>query len=91
MGDDFASSGRTIMGATHPEPNTPEQRHFAARVVADHAHTVDDCIELLDMLGLDAAEGKVPPATAEDMQPHVPSDKPLRRNWNPYKRRWTQK
>lgn len=37
------------------------QRHHAARTVAGHARDAKDLAELLDMLGLTAAEGREPP------------------------------
>ncbi len=37
------------------------QRHRAARVVAQCGQDADDLAELLDMLGLTAAEGRFPP------------------------------
>lgn len=40
---------------------TPVTRHRAARVVAALARDSDDLVELLDMLGLTAAEGRSPP------------------------------
>jgi hypothetical protein len=44
-------------------PNSiPEKRHRAARVIAANARGSDDVAELLDMLGLTAAEGRFPPA-----------------------------
>jgi hypothetical protein len=43
--------------------NSPAwQRHRAARTVAHHATDAGDLAELLDMLGLTAIEGRVPPA-----------------------------
>ena len=35
------------------------QNGLAARTVADHATGVEDCSQLLEMLGLDAASGKL--------------------------------
>ena len=35
----------------------PEQRNRAARAVASLAHDAEDCAQLLDMLGLSAADG----------------------------------
>ena len=36
---------------------TPEQRHRCARAVASRSADAQDCALLLDVLGLDAAEG----------------------------------
>lgn len=47
----------------------PEQRHRAARVVAANARDASDLTELLDMLGLSAAEGRFPPAPDADTPP----------------------
>lgn len=59
MTDDFGSAGRTSMGALHPKPNSDWEKQRAVRSVAHHATDVDDCIDLLEMLGLAAKDGKV--------------------------------
>ena len=50
------------------------QRHRAARTVASQAHDAKDLAELLDMLGLTAAEGRVPPKEPVD-EPSVPAQR----------------
>ena len=45
------------------------QRHRAARVVAGHARDAEELIELLDMLGLTAAEGRYPPKSGDGDPP----------------------
>lgn len=53
-------------------PNSmPENRHRAARVIAANARDAADVAELLDMLGLTAAEGRFRPAPAADI-PRIP-------------------
>ncbi|ALG09947.1 hypothetical protein [Kibdelosporangium phytohabitans] len=37
-----------------------EQRYRGVRTVASAAHDADDCAQLLDVLGLDAADGRSP-------------------------------
>jgi hypothetical protein len=61
--------------------NDPEaerwRRHRAARVVALRARDAGEAAELLDMLGLTAAEGRFPPAPAGPEPvpaPRPPSD-----------------
>lgn len=40
------------------------QSHRAARIVASHSEDVQDCAELLAMLGLEATGGRSGPASA---------------------------
>lgn len=54
---------------------TAEQRHNAARTVAAHATDADDLRELLDMLGLTAADG-VAVQPERDDSPAVPHGPP---------------
>lgn len=54
---------------------TAWQRHRAARLVAHHARDAQDLVELLDMLGLSAEEGRVPPV--ERLEPE-PTPRPLK-------------
>lgn len=57
--------------------NSPAwQRHRAARTVAHHATDAADLTELLDMLGLTALEGRVPPTDAPEPEPR-PKPTPL--------------
>ncbi|HEY7596108.1 MAG TPA: hypothetical protein VH969_23395 [Actinophytocola sp.] len=55
--------------------NSPAwQRYRAARTAAHHATDASDLAELLDMLGLTAIEGRVPPVEApEPRPPHRPT------------------
>ncbi|MFL6123630.1 hypothetical protein [Actinophytocola sp.] len=53
------------------------QRHRAARTVAGRARDVKDLAELLGMLGLTAAEGRVPPAESPDEPPGPARRTPL--------------
>ena len=64
MADDFASTGRTTMGATHPKPNSKWEERRAVRTVAHHALDAEDCVDLLEMLGLKAEAGKLSEAAA---------------------------
>lgn len=52
------------------------QRHRAARVAAAHACDAEDLTQLLDMLGLTAAEGLCDPVDADEPAPSVPSTLP---------------
>lgn len=45
------------------------QRHRAARMAAAHARDAGDLAQLLDMLGLTAAEGLCDPAAVDDEPP----------------------
>lgn len=56
-GQDFAATGRAGIKAI-TEQNSDWERHRAARVVAGNSQSVDECADLLEMLGLTAEEGK---------------------------------
>jgi hypothetical protein len=51
------------------------RRHLAARTIAHHAHDAKDLAELLDMLGLTAAEGREPPRQQPVPPPREPAPK----------------
>lgn len=57
-------------------PNRPDpqrwQRHRAVRVVAGAARDATELVELLDMLGLTAADGTHPPGPAQEVQIPAP-------------------
>jgi hypothetical protein len=55
---------------------TAVQRHRAAHAVAAHARDADDLAELLDMLGLSAADGQAPGPADDEPTPAVPSGPP---------------
>lgn len=88
MANDFASTGQSAIGALHPKPNTPWEERRAARTVAHHAIDAEDCAELLEMLGLDPKKGKAPEMP---MVSSTPPRRAVQRQWNPHKRKWTQK
>jgi hypothetical protein len=53
--------------------NSPAwQRFRAARTVAHHAVDAAEVAELLDILGLTAAEGRVPPEETPEPEPVTP-------------------
>lgn len=66
------------MGVKH---STAWQRHRAARVAAGQARDAKDLAELLAMLGLTAAEGRVPPTDEHDeppvAEPRLPTLDPM--------------
>ncbi len=85
MGADFASTGQSSMGALHPKPNSDWEQRRAVRTVAHHSNDAAECIDFLEMLGLDPKKGKAP----EDKVPKA--KRPVQRKWNPHTQRWMQR
>lgn len=60
-GKDIHVRGRALTRIRHAgnakPDNPPEERAAAVRTVASNSIDVDDCAELLEMLGLDPGEG----------------------------------
>jgi hypothetical protein len=64
------------MSAAELHPKTDRwQRYRAARLLAGHARDAEELIELLDMLGLTANEGRNPPKPG-DGDPPAPGPPP---------------
>ncbi|HEX5115126.1 MAG TPA: hypothetical protein VFW65_08005 [Pseudonocardiaceae bacterium] len=59
------------------EAPTTAQRRRAAHAVAAHARDAADLAELLDMLGLSAADLRAPDPAHGEPEPAVPSGPPL--------------
>jgi hypothetical protein len=68
----FSVESRADGGVMAVRESSAWQRHRAARVAAGQARDAKDLAELLAMLGLTAAEGRVPPEEEHD-EPPVPA------------------
>ena len=66
-----------------PHDLTPEQCFRAVRTVARHAADAEELATMLDMLGLAAEQGRIPPPASTDARP-APHAADLQRLANPF-------
>lgn len=71
MVGEVEAKGRQMVGAVMPEEAAAPLRHKAVRTVAARALDVNDFMRLLDILGLEAEEGR----RTDDVASALPTDR----------------